>query len=102
MKLISISPTIDSEYDNVLYEIIDVDKDEMKREIMYYADRLTRTFFCDSTFYGDLNEIQGDLLIHCTECNCKNDYDKMFKHKEQLPISIINLVLSKYNMKIVE
>lgn len=52
---------------------------------------------CDSILMSKLNEIQQEAQYGSGKVN-----EKLFPNKYEMPLSIINLILEKYNLEITE
>lgn len=73
---------------------------DSKREIIELADKLIITFggLTERGLMSQLNEMQSSTLHY----NANNEFveDELFANKFEIPAYFINLILSKYGMKV--
>lgn len=70
---------------------------ETKREIIELADKILRTF--DRTgLMGQLNDMQCNTHYYNADGNMVED--ELFANKFEIPAYFINLILSKYGMRV--
>lgn len=70
---------------------------QSKREIIELADKIILTFRNDGLM-SQLNDMQ--LNTHYFKANGNMVEDELFKDKFEIPAYFINLILSKYGMKV--
>ena len=73
---------------------------QSKREIIELADKLILTFggLTDRGLMSQLNEMQSNTHYYNAEGNMVED--ELFADKFEIPAYFINLILSKYGMKV--
>jgi len=70
---------------------------ESKREIIELADKILLTFGCKGLM-SQLNDMQGNTCYYDAEGNMTEC--ELFTDKFEIPAYFINLILSKYGMKV--
>ena len=70
---------------------------QSKQEVIELADKIISTF-CNNSLMGQLNEMQSNA--HYYNADSKYVECELFADKFEIPAYFINLILSKYGMKV--
>ena len=70
---------------------------DTKKEIIELADKIICSF-CQKGLMEELNEMQAEAMYCGTNNNIEEN--EAFKNKYEIPAYFINLLLEKYNMKV--